>query len=330
MAEQRRCDKLVSVYVDVNPITKKIFYVGIGVPGRISHKVRNKFHRKFVAEMGDVKFIRKIIHKNIPTHRAWVIEKQIIKKCGRVFNNTGYITNIHEGGPLPFEDATGYHWLRGRKMRDVIPHYPSRLRKSYIEQYGEEKARDIIERQTRNRNTTVQKRITENGTGLTPKLEAALRRMSERRKRGDFTERELAHHKRISKRQKGKTMAERLNRPDYVDTRKGKTAKEIYNDPNHEPHNKGKTAKELYGDDYIDPRSKSFYIQINDDTPILCTGDRDFREKFNAHDPMLYKLKEHGEYIVKRIKATRHSFPDKATVKYFIQHVTDISYEAFH
>lgn len=314
--EQRRCDKIVSVYVDVNPVTKKVFYVGIGVSGRISHRVRNRFHQKYVANLSDQKFIRKIIHKNIPTSRAWEIEKQIIKKCGRIFNNTGYLTNIHEGGPLPFEDVTGYHWLRGKKLRDVIPHAQSRLNKSYIEQYGEEKAKIIIEQQTHKRNSTVQKRIAENGTGLTPRLRDALMRTAERRRSGTFTERELASFKRTSERQKNKTMQERLNDPNYVDPRKGKSAAEIYNNPDYQPHNKGKTAEELYGPDYIDPRSKSFYIQIDEQEPVFCKGDRDFREKFKAHDPLLYKLKDDKTYTVKRLKNTRHLFPHNSVVKY--------------
>jgi hypothetical protein len=314
--EQKRCEKLVSVYVDVNPITKKIFYVGIGVPGRISHRVRNKFHKQYVENLGETQFLRKIIHKNIPAKRAWEIEKQIIKKCGRLFNNTGYLTNVHEGGPLPFEDLSGYHWLRGKKLRDVVPHYKSRLNISYIEQYGEEKAKDIIERQTLQRNAVIQEKIAKNGTTLTPKLETALKLIAERRKRGEYTENELASYKRTAERQKNKSMQERLNDPNYVDPRKGKSAKEIYNDPNYEPHNKGKTAEELYGPDYIDPRSKSFYIQIDDQEPVFCKGDRDFREKFKAHDPLLYKLKQNKTHTIKRLKNTTHLFPDNSIVKY--------------
>jgi hypothetical protein len=314
--EQQRCEKLVNVYVDINPITKKIFYVGIGVPGRVSHRVRNKFHKKYVEELGEVLFIRKILYKNIPTKRAWEIEKQIIKKCGRIFNNTGYLTNVHEGGPLPFEDINGYHWLRGKKLRDVIPHFPSRQNKSYIEQYGEERARDIIKRQTLHRNAAVQAKIAKNGTALTPKLETALKNMAERRKRGDYTQNELESYKRTAERQKNKSMQERLNNPYYVDPRKGKSAKEIYNNPNYEPHNKGKTAEELYGSNYIDPRSRMFYIQVDDQEPILCKCDRDFREKFKAHDHLLYHLKHNKAYTVKRLKNTRHTFPHNSVVKY--------------
>ena len=316
MSTERRCDKLVSVYVDIDPTTNKIFYVGIGVQGRISHLVRNKFHQAHVHQLPDKEFVRKIVHRNIPASRAWEIEKQIIRKCGRLFNNTGYLTNIHEGGPLPFEDVTGYHWLRGKKMRDVIPHYKSRLHQNYKEQYGEARSKSIIDRQIKNRGATVRARISKIGSVASPRQKDAFSRISARRRRGEYTERELSSYKRTSEFQRGKTMQERLDDPNYVDPRKGKTAKEIYNNPNYQPHNKGKTAKELYGDGYIDPRAKSFYIQINEDDPILCNGDRDFRGKFNAHDPMLYKLKEHGTYTVKRLKNTRHSFPDKAVVKY--------------
>lgn len=310
-------DMLVSVYVDINPVTKKVFYVGVGVPCRVSARKRNKFHRAIVDTIPNKKFIRKVIYKDIPKSKAWHIEMQIIRKCGRIYNNTGYLANIHEGGPLPFEDETGHHWLRGKKIADVLPNYVcTRTGKTYTEIYGAERAKEIIDAQIKNRIAAIQKRIETTGVVATEKMLAHLNRIAERRRRKEYTEDEIASFQRTSERQQGKTMQERLSNLNYVDPRKGKTAKEIYKDPNYQPHNKGKTAKELYGEDYIDPRACSFYIQINDQEPILCNGDRDFREKFKAHDPLLYKLKENKTHIIKRLKNTVHVFPHGSTVKY--------------
>ena len=315
MEAESELDRRVHVYLDINPITKKVFYVGIGGKARIYQLKRNRYHRRVVHSLPNNVFDRKIIYKDILIEKAWRIEKQIIKKCGRMFNKTGYLTNIHDGGPLPFEDVTGSHWLRGKKMQEVIPDYISpRLGRSYDDQYGDKKC-DIIARQILSRQKTRKKRM--ETTGFTQKEIEFQQRNIERRKNKQFTEKEFLSFTRTTERQKGKTMRERLNRPDWVSPKTGKTIQEICNDPNYVNPNKGKTAKEIHGEDYIDPRAVSFYIQINNDEPILCIGDRDFRDKFNAHDLLLYKLKKHKCHTIKRLKNTRHSFPDKSIIRYY-------------
>jgi hypothetical protein len=139
-----RNKQLVNLYLDINPITKKPFYVGIGVNSRLSQYKRNRYHQKIVESIPDKKFIRKVIYKNISIEKAWRIEKQIIKKCGRLVYKNGYLANIHEGGPLPMEDVNSVHWLEGKKIKDVIPDYiNSRAGKSYDFQYGERKKYNI-------------------------------------------------------------------------------------------------------------------------------------------------------------------------------------------
>lgn len=273
------------MYVDFNPTTKRIFYVGVGSDVRVSCTYRNDTHQQIVDQLmtQEIRFQRKVIYRQIPLEKAYKIEIQIIAKCGRLYNGTGYLANIHHGGKIVDND-----YRSGKTFADI---------------FGETRSIHIRSKQSKAIRESVLHKM-------------GRQRVSARRRRGEYTERELSSYKRTSEFQRGKTMQERLNNPNYVDLRKGRAAKEIYNDPNYQPHNKGKTAKELYGDGYIDPRAKSFYIQINEDDPILCNGDRDFRGKFNAHDPMLYKLKEHGTYTVKRLNNTRHSFPDKALVKY--------------
>jgi transketolase C-terminal domain/subunit len=99
-------------------ITNKIFYVGVGNKQRVKHMKRNRFHREIVNSLPNKNFIRRILYENIAIEKAWRIERQIIKKCGRLVHKTGYLSNIHDGGPLPMEDAQAQHWLKGKKIKD--------------------------------------------------------------------------------------------------------------------------------------------------------------------------------------------------------------------
>lgn len=201
--------KLINLYVDINPITRKIFYVGVGSDCRIRKIKRNKYHNTILDSLHEQKFIRKIIYKNIPQEKAWKIEKQIIKKCGRIINNSGYLSNIHSGGCF--------------------------LRRNLNE----------------------------------------------------------------------------------IDWRKGKSAKEIYGDNYQGPANKGKTYKELKGQNYIDPRSKTFTIQIDNESPVFCESERDFCKIFNANDVLLGKIKKSKSkyYKIKRQLNSNHYFSDGTTIK---------------
>lgn len=308
-----RKDQLVNLYLDINPITNKPFYVGIGNDVRLLQYKRNKYHQKIVESIPDKKFIRKVIYRNISIEKAWRIEKQIIKKCGRLVYKNGFLANIHEGGPLPMEDANSVHWLEGRKIKDVISDYINpRAGKSYDELYGERK-NSIIETQTYNRIKSKMERIKK--IGKTKKEKDYHQRWVQRRKNKQYTENELESFKKISIRQKGKSMKERLNNPNWIDPRKGKSAREIYGEYYSGPPNKGKTYKQLKGDDYIDPRSKSFYIQINDSNPIFCESERDFCEKFKCNDVLLRKLKANKLHKIKRQSNSKHIFDDGCILK---------------
>jgi len=309
-----RKEQLVNVYLDINPITKKPFYVGIGVNSRLSQYKRNKYHQKIVESIPDKKFIRKIIYKNIPIEKAWKIEKQIIKKCGRLVYKNGYLANMHEGGPLPMEDINSIHWLEGRKIKDIIPDYINpRTGKSYDELYGERK-NEIIKNQIHNRIKSKMKRIKE--IGKTKKEKEHYQKWAERRRNKEYTEKELESFKKQSQFQQGKSMQERLNDPNWIDPRKGKSAKEIYGEDYKGPANKGKTYKELKGQDYIDPRAKTFTIQIDDQEPIFCESEKDFCKKFNCNDVLLRKFKEHGEWKITKQSNSKHIFPNNSIVKF--------------
>ncbi len=310
--------RFVNLYVDINPITNKIFYVGVGNKQRVKHMKRNRFHREIVNSLPNKNFIRRILYENIAIEKAWRIERQIIKKCGRLVHKTGYLSNIHDGGPLPMEDAQAQHWLKGKKIKDMLPNFKNpRANKTYDELYGDRKY-DIISRQVKNRNLTIQKRIQKYGKSAGELFTCEVLKMnSARRKMGIYTPEEVHAFKRISEYQRGKTMKERLKNPNYVDCRKGKTAKEIYGENYMGPHNKGKTAKNLYGENYIDPRAHTFFIKINDEEPIFCESESDFCKKFNTDKIFVYKLKKNKSHTVKRQQNSKHKFPHKAVLQIF-------------
>lgn len=134
-------------------------------------------------------------------------------------------------------------------------------------------------------------------------------------KKHGFTEAEIKAQKQTSVRQIGKTMKERLNDPDYIDSRKGKLAKEIFGDQYKGPWNKGKTVDELKGRDYIDPRCKPFTITSHLGT-YKYKNEREFLTETKFSQPILAKLKRSNSYKVKRLKNTLHPFKHGETIYY--------------
>jgi hypothetical protein len=140
---------------------------------------------------------------------------------------------------------------------------------------------------------------------------------SKRIKEKGFTEAELKSHKEISVRQKGKTMIERLNNPNYVDPRTGKSATEIFGESYTGPWNKGKAVKDLKGDDYTDPRCQPFTITSHLGVHKY-NNEREFLVDTKLPQPTLAKLKREGVYVVKRQSNTKHSFIHGETIYYKI------------
>jgi hypothetical protein len=130
-----------------------------------------------------------------------------------------------------------------------------------------------------------------------------------------FTEAELKAQKETSIRQLGKTMKERLNDPNYIDSRKGKSAKEIFGETYKGPWNKGKTVNELKGRDYIDPRCKPFIITSHLGT-YKYNNEREFLSTTKISPVTLTKLKRNGKYVVKRQSNTLHIFRHGETIYY--------------
>jgi hypothetical protein len=309
-------DKLVNLYLDINPVTKKPFYVGIGNNQRIKYIKRNRYHSKIVESLPDQKFIRIVLYENIPLEKAWKIEKQIIKKCGRLIYKDGFLANIHSGGALPMQTKDD-HWLKGKRIKDILPGYTNpREGKTYEEMYGDKKV-DIIERQIRNRTESMKRRLEQ--FGKTEKEIEFHKRNSERRRNKKYTEKEIEAFKKTSQIQLNKTMKERLNNPNWEDPRKGKPAKEIYGEDYQGPPNKGKTYKQFKGEDYVLPTAKPFFIQIDEEELIFCESERFFCKIFNSNDVLLRKFKKTKDsgYIIKRQLNSKHYFPDKSLIKLF-------------
>ena len=310
-----RKDQLVHVYLDINPITRKPFYVGIGVESRLGQYKRNRYHQKIVESIPNRKYIRKVIYENIPIEKAWKIEKQIIKKCGRLVYKNGYLANIHEGGPLPMEDENYVHWLKGNKIKDLLPDYVCpRTGKTFEEMFGEEKAKHLKLNQSLKMKGKISQRIKEKGK-TQKEIERDIKNV-ERRRNKQYTEKELQSFINRAQNQQGKSMRERLNDPNWIDPRKGRSAKEIYGENYQGPANKGKTYKELKGPDYIDPRAKRFTIQIDNQEPIFCESEKDFCKKFNCNDVLLRKFKKYGIFKIKRQSNSKHIFPNNSIVKF--------------
>jgi hypothetical protein len=298
----------------MNPISRKPFYVGVGNDIRCGILKRNRYHEAIVNSLPDKKFIRILLYKDIDKTKAFIIEQQIIKKCGRICNSTGYLANIHTGGELEMNNKNFNHWLKGKKMVDVLgtDYVNSRKGKSYDEQYGDKKI-VIIKKQTERRMQTIQKRkIT---IGQTDKEKQRGENKMHRIKTKGFTEREISSHQQTRERQSGKTMRERLGDINYIDPRKGKSATEIQGNAYVGPWNKGRTITELKGQNYVDPRCKPFTITSHLGVHEY-KNEREFLTATNFASPLLTKLKRIGKYTVKRQSNTLHPFEHGETILY--------------
>lgn len=301
----------VHVYLHINPITKRPFYVGIGNEERTKQKRRNKIHTGILSTLPNRTFINRIIYANIPLEKAWRIEKQIIAKCGRICNNTGILANIHPGGPL--EHTVGKtNWCKGKTMKQIYGEdwVSWRRGKTYQQLFGD-KAEEISKRAAENRRKSFKERL--QTKGRTEKEIANTKATAERRRSKQYTEAELAHHKRVSEIQKGKTMKERLNDPNYVSSKTGKTMAEY--DPNWVNPRKGKTHKQEYGATHIDKRAKPFKI-ISSAGEQFYENEKDFIAKTGSHSPMLIKLRKNGRLTITRNKSSRHPWQSGESLQY--------------
>lgn len=301
-----------NVYIHINPLTKKPFYIGIGCMARVYQKKRNKYHTKVVETfMGNV-FETRVIYRDIPIEKAWRIEKQIIARCGRICNGTGFLTNIHGGGPLEHTQGK-QHWSRGKTMKEIHGEdwVSWRKGKTYEQLFGD-KAEEISKRAAENRSKSFKKRL--QTKGRTEKEIANTSATAKRRNAKQYTQAELESHKQASLRQKGKTMKERLNDPNYTSSKTGKKITDYI--PGWVNPRKGRNHKQEYGSDHIDKRSKPFKI-ISSLGEQLFENETDFIRKTGSSSPQLIKLRKNGQLKITRKSDSRHPWQNGETIQYF-------------
>lgn len=299
------------LYLHINPLTKRPFYVGIGNPNRVNSKQRNKYHKTVVSTLPGGEFVRKILYNNIDLEKAWRIEKQIIARCGRICNGSGYLTNIHTGGPLEHTQGKD-HWSRGKTMKEIHGDDWTSWRKgkTYEQLFGD-RAEEISKRATANRSASFKKRL--QTVGRTEREIANSKATSARRRSKQYTEAELESHKAASERQRGKTMKERLGDPNYVNPKAGKTMDEL--NPGWINPRKGKSRKQEFGLTYVDKRSKPFKI-ISTLGEHCYECEKDFIEKTGSSSPVLIKLRNDGQLQINRRTTSRHQWQHGEVIRY--------------
>lgn len=316
--------ELINVYLDMNPLTGRPFYVGIGLYKRCHYKKRcNRFHKALVETFPDKNFKRIILYKNISLEKAYTIETQIIKRCGRLYNNTGCLANVHKGGPLEFFKTRGCN--RGVKMKDIYGDFYSHHQqgKPFLYMYDENTRREKIKESRIKMLNTKKERLTIHG-----KTEGELNIGKNKQKRiqdSGFTEKELEGFQRSANKNRGRTMKDATKNPNWVCWRKGKTHKELFGDDYVNP--RGKNSD--YTPGYISPSCNPFKLTINEDIDIYCLNEEDFQEKTKINNKVLQKLKRDGIYYIKRRQHnTRHNYTVGDTFKYYT--ITIDEYKNLH
>lgn len=85
------------VYKHTRLDTNEIFYIGISVNSKRAYNKsqRNKIWKGIVSRAG---YVVDIIYENLTWEEACEKEKELIKKYGRLDNNTGILANLTDGG----------------------------------------------------------------------------------------------------------------------------------------------------------------------------------------------------------------------------------------
>lgn len=100
------------VYLHINPITKEIFYVGIGLKCRAQQSYKRS--ERWINYVNKYGFDYAILFKDLTWPEACIIEKFLIKVYGRIDNNNGILLNMTDGG-----DGTGGYegYWKGKKRK---------------------------------------------------------------------------------------------------------------------------------------------------------------------------------------------------------------------
>jgi hypothetical protein len=89
------CNEII-VYQHIRLDTDKIFYIGIGRKKRAFNKDCRSNYWKNIVDKANYKV--EILYENLNWQEACNIEINLIKKYGRVNNNTGILCNLTDGG----------------------------------------------------------------------------------------------------------------------------------------------------------------------------------------------------------------------------------------
>jgi hypothetical protein len=106
------------VYYHFNQLTKKLFYVGVGMKGRAySFKWgRSKHYYNYVKKYGDPIVI--IRYQNLEVDYAYELEEKLIKKFGRIgIESNGILINKSSGGKT---SGSGVKQTRSIEWNDNI------------------------------------------------------------------------------------------------------------------------------------------------------------------------------------------------------------------
>jgi len=294
----------LNVYLDINPLTNKPFYVGIGKIKRcLDHSGRNRFYKKLVATFPNKKFERIILYKEISIENAYRIEKQIIKRCGRIVDGSGYLTNIHTGGPIEFYSEYGHNY-RGKKMKDLYGDdyvNPFQGKPFYFKCDPDKREEFIANAVAKRKATKAERMIT---FGLTEKEKNRGKNKIQRIKEFGFTEKETEGFRKSAKKNRGRTMKEATRNPDWVSYKKGKTHKELFGNDYVNPK-KGRRyvepkIKKISVENYVNPKSQPFKIILNGCELLFFKSEADFVVKTKFHNRVLQKMRKVGKYTVQR------------------------------
>jgi hypothetical protein len=125
------------VYEHIRKDTNEVFYVGIGSDSKYSRAFythgRNYLWEEVIKKTS---YEVKIIEINLDWDSACRIEKELIKKYGRIDCGDGKLTNLTEGGE-------GFKKSHSDETKNKIRN--STKGKSYIERYGHEKTLELKE-----------------------------------------------------------------------------------------------------------------------------------------------------------------------------------------
>ena len=122
--ESRKNQNKFYVYGLINPIDDKLFYIGKGTGYRYKAHLHTQSLENSSLKNNKIKSIinsgkepiYKIFAKDLYENEAFLLETILIKNYGRIYNGTGFLTNITGGG----EGMSGFSYDRTPEFRKYI------------------------------------------------------------------------------------------------------------------------------------------------------------------------------------------------------------------